>query len=75
MGIRDLGISLQDFIKYRIRERTALMVEHGHRFTVYTFELPYPAALAGLASHQLLVHAWEIICNWRNHEQMLIALT
>jgi hypothetical protein len=74
MGIQDLRVPLQDLLDSRIRARMRLLASRGHRFTVYSFELPDSQALSVIAESSSWLFAWEVVCNWGKHEQTLTEL-
>jgi predicted phosphodiesterase len=61
LGIRDVRIPLSDLIDETTRNRMSDLVAVGHRFTVFSFDLPKGPALALVESHRTLIHRFEII--------------
>ena len=75
MGIQDLRVPIQDLLDTRIRARMQLLSQRGHRFTVYTFEVPDAASVEVLAACADWLFAWEVVCNWERHDQTLRQLS
>ena len=66
MGIKKLRVPLHDLQDDYIRERMAVLQQHGHEFTVFSFGLLSAEESQCLLQHQQLVHSWELA--YADHE-------
>lgn len=64
MGVRKLRVPLQDLCDEATRRRMRMLVEMGHEFTVYSYDVPEGAAFEALLAHGGWVHAWELVVRW-----------
>src|SRR5262245_55422544 len=74
MGVRKLRMPFQDLEDPRIRERMQVLRTLGHRFTVYTLEVPRQRARDLLIEHHEVVDAWEVVCSWPEVERTIAAI-
>src|SRR5262249_19168488 len=74
MGVRKLRVPSQDLEDPRIRERMQVLRTLGHRFTVYTLEVPRQRARDLLIEHHEVVDAWEVVCSWPEVERTVAAI-
>ncbi|MGH7341922.1 MAG: metallophosphoesterase, partial [Candidatus Rokuibacteriota bacterium] len=64
MGVRTLRVPFQDLEDAALRDRMRLLHRLGHRFIVYTFEVPHGRARDLLIEHHDVVDAWEVVARW-----------
>lgn len=74
MGVKKLRVPLSDLIETDTRERMHALVRVGHEFTVFIFGAPDDATIATLVRHQQLLHRLEIIVDWKDIPETLMAL-
>jgi len=74
MGVRKLRVPFQDLEDPRIRERMQVLRTLGHRFTVYTLDVPRDRARDLLIEHHEVVDAWEVVCSWPEVERTVAAI-
>lgn len=60
MGVKKLRVPLHDLQDDYVRERMAVLQQHGHEFTVFSFGLLSDAERDCLLQHQTLLHSWEL---------------
>ena len=61
LGIRDARVPLADLLDETTRNRMSDLVEIGHRFTVFSFDLPTGPALQVIHDNRRLIDRFEIV--------------
>jgi 3',5'-cyclic AMP phosphodiesterase CpdA len=61
MGVAKLRVPVQDLANGDIRARMRLMVELGHEFTIYSYDIPRKAELEAIRKYTDLISTWEVI--------------
>lgn len=60
MGVKKLRVPLHDLQDDYVRERMAVLQQHGHEFTVFSFGLLNETERDCLLQHQALLSSWEL---------------
>jgi 3',5'-cyclic AMP phosphodiesterase CpdA len=60
MGVKKLRVPLQDLENDYVRERMAVLQQHGQEFTVFSFGVATLVQIELLNQYQGLVHSWEL---------------
>lgn len=68
MGIRALRVPIQDLADANTRRRMEILKRIGHRFTVFTYDVPKGGLRDLLIGGRDLVDAWEVVLPWQNLE-------
>ncbi len=66
MGIRNLRVPIQDLADANARRRMEILKRVGHRFTVFTYDVPEGDRRELLLGARHLVDAWEVVIPWRD---------
>ena len=66
MGVRNLRVPIQDLADANTRRRMEILKRMGHRFTVFTYEIPEGGRRDLLIGSRHLVDAWEVVLPWRD---------
>lgn len=70
MGMGPLRVPLHDLLDENVRTRMQLLVDRGHRFTVYSLNLPQGKAFEKLAKSSVNLDAFELVIPWSKRESM-----
>jgi 3',5'-cyclic AMP phosphodiesterase CpdA len=71
MGIRNLRVPIQDLADANTRRRMEILKRMGHRFTVFTYDVPRNNLLV---DNRDLVDAWEVVVPWRDIGERVAAI-
>ena len=71
MGVRTLRVPFQDLEDAGVRERMRLLRHMGHRFIVYTFDVPRGRTRDLLIEHHDVVDTWEVVALWPDVARIL----
>ena len=71
MGVRNVRIPLRDLASAAVRDRVRVLMDHGQRFTLFSYCSIPDADMEVVRRHRDCVDAWEIAGPWEDFEQAI----